>query len=130
VPEPGDDGRVLPGSPKNRGSTARHSQHRIMATLEQSGPPGRHRDQGDSAMTAVRATGLAGECRGHSDRQGVSERPGGRPTPADVVRIARGSADLRPLEDWERAAEGFWRIAPKTELDRVAAAQSAGSRSG
>jgi glutamate synthase domain-containing protein 2/glutamate synthase domain-containing protein 1/glutamate synthase domain-containing protein 3 len=34
------------------------------------------------------------------------------------------------LDDWERAAEGFWRIAPKTELDRVAASEGAGARSG
>jgi glutamate synthase domain-containing protein 3 len=34
------------------------------------------------------------------------------------------------LHDWERASEGFWRIAPKTELDRVAASEGAGARSG
>jgi glutamate synthase domain-containing protein 2/glutamate synthase domain-containing protein 1/glutamate synthase domain-containing protein 3 len=34
------------------------------------------------------------------------------------------------LDDWEAAAEGFWVVAPKTELDRVAATERAGARSG
>jgi glutamate synthase domain-containing protein 2/glutamate synthase domain-containing protein 1/glutamate synthase domain-containing protein 3 len=34
------------------------------------------------------------------------------------------------LEDWSSAAEGFWVIAPKTELDRVATTERAGARTG
>jgi glutamate synthase domain-containing protein 3 len=49
-------------------------------------------------------------------------------THATVTGSARAAA---LLEDWEHAGEGFWRIAPKTELDRVAASEgSAGARSG
>ncbi len=41
---------------------------------------------------------------------------------------SRRSAEL--LENWEAAAEGFWVVAPKTELDRVAATERAGARAG
>jgi glutamate synthase domain-containing protein 2/glutamate synthase domain-containing protein 1/glutamate synthase domain-containing protein 3 len=35
---------------------------------------------------------------------------------------------LAVLDDWETAAEAFWRIAPKTEMDRVASAEAAGTK--
>ncbi len=34
------------------------------------------------------------------------------------------------LADWEAAAESFWRIAPKTEMDRVASSEAAGVATG
>ena len=34
------------------------------------------------------------------------------------------------LDDWDAAAEGFWVVAPKTELDRVATTERAGARAG
>ncbi len=32
------------------------------------------------------------------------------------------------LADWEATADSFWRIAPKTELERVASSESAGAK--
>jgi len=40
-----------------------------------------------------------------------------------------GSVRARSLlSDWHHAADAFWRIGPKTEMDRVASAGTAGAK--
>jgi glutamate synthase domain-containing protein 3 len=41
--------------------------------------------------------------------------------------LARSRRAVALLDDWDAAAEQCWRIAPKTELERVASAESAGA---
>jgi glutamate synthase domain-containing protein 2/glutamate synthase domain-containing protein 1/glutamate synthase domain-containing protein 3 len=77
-----------------------------------------------------------GEVLARVNRQLVEAR---RPAGSHLIRIrelvqehatvtgSRRAAQL--LDDWRAAADGFWRIAPKTELDRVATAESAGATS-
>jgi glutamate synthase domain-containing protein 3 len=75
-----------------------------------------------------------GEVLARVNRQLVEAR---RPDGAQLARVrelverhatltrSRRAAAL--LDDWESAAESCWRIAPKTELERVASAESAGA---
>lgn len=78
----------------------------------------------------------SGDVLARVNRQLVEAR---RPAASQLVRVrelieehavvtgSRRATEL--LDDWRAAADGFWRIAPKTELDRVATSESAGATS-
>jgi glutamate synthase domain-containing protein 2/glutamate synthase domain-containing protein 1/glutamate synthase domain-containing protein 3 len=78
-----------------------------------------------------------GEVLARVNRQLVEAR---RPDGFQLARVRElveehatvtGSGRARALlDDWAGALDGFWRIAPKSELDRVASAQAAGSTTG
>ncbi|MFP4635590.1 MAG: glutamate synthase-related protein, partial [Nitriliruptoraceae bacterium] len=75
-----------------------------------------------------------GEVLARVNRQLVEAR---RPDGAQLARVRElvlehatvtGSAHAqRLLADWDRTCEHLWRIAPKTEMDRVASAETAGA---
>ena len=44
------------------------------------------------------------------------------------ARTTGSTRAARLLEDWQATADSFWRIAPKTELERVASSESAGAK--
>jgi glutamate synthase domain-containing protein 3 len=44
------------------------------------------------------------------------------------AQLTGSTRATRMLEGWEETAESFWRIAPKTELERVASSESAGAK--
>jgi glutamate synthase domain-containing protein 2/glutamate synthase domain-containing protein 1/glutamate synthase domain-containing protein 3 len=76
-----------------------------------------------------------GEVLARVNRQLVEAR---RPDGGQLARVRQlveehatvtGSTRAQALlDDWERGAEAFWRIAPKTEMDRVAATGAAGAK--
>ncbi len=85
-----------------------------------------------------------GECIVHDERGEVLARvnrqlvEARRPDGAQLERVralieehatVTGSPRARRLlSDWETTAEHFWRVAPKTEMDRVASAEPAGTK--
>jgi glutamate synthase domain-containing protein 3 len=78
---------------------------------------------------------LGGEVLANVNRQLVEAR---RPDGAQLAGVRElvaehatvtGSAPAQAmLDDWASASERFWRIAPKTEMDRVASAEAAGTK--
>jgi glutamate synthase domain-containing protein 2/glutamate synthase domain-containing protein 1/glutamate synthase domain-containing protein 3 len=76
-----------------------------------------------------------GEVLARVNRQLVEARRPDTSRIAEVRELVERHATLtgsvratRLLEDWSTAVEGFWRIAPKTELERVASAEAAGAK--
>ena len=78
---------------------------------------------------------LGGEVLANVNRQLVEAR---RPDGGQLARVRElvaehatvtGSARAQAMvDDWATAADRFWRIAPKTEMDRVASAEAAGTK--
>ncbi len=80
---------------------------------------------------------LSGDVLARVNRQLVEAR---RPDGVQLARLRElvelhatvtgSTRAVRLLGDWEAAAEGFWVVAPKTDLDRVATTERAGARTG